>query len=120
MTYLIISALGILYLFGVLCPFQHCTVHITTGSWKGRGTYSSSEYCTVNCQLTASNYQLSHLRPCQELNPGLRGWRRECHHSATVAPALGIQFRLYCNDFFKWCVCLFAFKKILGCVILFL
>ena len=25
------------YLFGVLCHFQHCTRHITTGSWKGRG-----------------------------------------------------------------------------------
>ena len=25
------------YLFGVLCRFQHCTGHITTGSWKGRG-----------------------------------------------------------------------------------
>ena len=24
------------YLFGVLCRFQHCTGHITTGSWKGR------------------------------------------------------------------------------------
>ena len=26
-----------LYLFGVLCCFQYCTGHITTGSWKGRG-----------------------------------------------------------------------------------
>ena len=26
-----------IYLFGVLCRFQHCTGHITTGSWKGRG-----------------------------------------------------------------------------------
>ena len=34
----------------------------------------------------ASNYQLSHLRPCRESNPGLRGGRRECYHSATVAP----------------------------------
>ena len=49
-------------------------------------TYSLSGFCTVNCRLTASNYQLSHLRPCQEPNPGLRGGRRECYHSATVAP----------------------------------
>ena len=49
-------------------------------------TYSSLGFCTVNCQPTASNYQLSHLRPCRELNPGLRGGRRECYHSATVAP----------------------------------
>ena len=25
------------FLFGVLRRFQHCTGHITTGSWKGRG-----------------------------------------------------------------------------------
>ena len=24
-----------IYLFGVLRRFQHCTGHITTGSWKG-------------------------------------------------------------------------------------
>ena len=30
------ESLGI-YLFGVLHRFQHCTGHITTGSWKGRG-----------------------------------------------------------------------------------
>ena len=26
-----------IYLIGVLRRFQHCTGHITTGSWKGRG-----------------------------------------------------------------------------------
>ena len=26
-----------IYLFGILRHFQHCTGHITTGSWKGRG-----------------------------------------------------------------------------------
>ena len=26
-----------IYLFWVLCRFQHCTGHITKGSWKGRG-----------------------------------------------------------------------------------
>ena len=143
-----------IYLFGVLRRFQHCTGHITTGSWKGRGnqylqfvrvlycnlptdgkqlpafpleavprikprpqrcearvlplchrgpsvclfvylfiylgfyvafntvqvisrwvvgraeetsTYSSSGFCTVNCQPTASNYQLSHFRPCRKI-----------------------------------------------------
>ena len=33
----------------------------------------------------ASNYQLSHSRWSRELNPGLRGGRRECYHSATMA-----------------------------------
>ena len=66
------------------------TVRVISRRVVGRAeetsTYSSSEFCTVNCQPTASNYQLSHLRPCREPNPGLRGGRRECNHSATVAP----------------------------------
>ena len=33
---LIISPRGLVCLFGVLRRFQHCTGHITTGSWKGR------------------------------------------------------------------------------------
>ena len=49
-------------------------------------TSSLLGFCTVNCRPTASNYQLSHLRPCREPNPGLRGGRRECSHSTTVAP----------------------------------
>ena len=28
---------GFFCLFGFLRRFQHCTGHITTGSWKGRG-----------------------------------------------------------------------------------
>ena len=35
----------------------------------------SSGFCTVNCRPTTSNYQLSHLRPSREPNPGLRGGR---------------------------------------------
>ena len=78
-----------IYLFGVLRRFQHCTGHITKGSWKGRGNQYIQfirGFCTVNCRPTASNYQLSHLRLCRESNPGLRGGRRECYHSATMAP----------------------------------
>ena len=57
------------------------------GKAEETSIYSLSGLCTVNCRPTASNYQLSHLRPCQEPNPGLRGGRRECYHSATVAPS---------------------------------
>ena len=77
---------------GVLCRFQHCTGHITMGSWRGRGNqYSSLGLCTVNCRPVASNYQLSHLRPYREPNPSLRGGRRECYYSATMAPGSGIE-----------------------------
>ena len=56
------------------------------GMAEETSTYSWSRFCTVNCRPTGSNYQLSHLRPCREPNPGLRGGRQECYHSATVAP----------------------------------
>ena len=52
------------------------------GKAEETSIYSSSGFCTVNCRPTASNYQLSHLRPCREPNPGLRDGRRVlplCH-----------------------------------------
>ena len=58
------------------------------GRAEETSTYSLLGFCTVNCRPTVSNYQLSHLRPCREPKPGLRGGRRECYHSATVAPVL--------------------------------
>ena len=61
--------LFIFYLFGALRRFQNCTRHITTGSWKGRGNqYIQLGFCTVNCRPTASNYQLSHMRPSWKPN----------------------------------------------------
>ena len=56
------------------------------GRAEEASTYSLLGFCTVNCRPTARNYQLSHMRPCRESNPGLRGGRQECYHSATVAP----------------------------------
>ena len=81
------SYIYIYFLFEVLRRFQHCAGHITTGGRaEETSTYSWSRFCTVNCRPTASNYQLSHLRLCREPNPGLRGRRLECYHSATVVP----------------------------------
>ena len=37
LTLLKLLFFSLIYLFGVLRRFQHCTGHITTGSWKGRG-----------------------------------------------------------------------------------
>ena len=64
---------------------------LVVGRAEETSTYSSSGFCTVNCQPTASNYQLSHLRLCREPNPGHRGGRRECYHSATVVPQFTVQ-----------------------------
>ena len=62
------------------------TVQVISRRVVGRAeetsTYSSLGLCTVNCQPTASNYQLSHLRPSRGSNPGLRDGRRVlplCH-----------------------------------------
>ena len=77
-------------LFGVLRRFQHCTGHITTGSWKGRGN-QYIEFARVGyCKLPTNGKQLPAfpLEPVRGSNPGLRGGRRECYHSATVAPDL--------------------------------
>ena len=81
----------IVYLFvylGFYVAFN--TVQVISRRVVGRAeetsTYSSLGFCTVNCRPTASNYQLSHLRPWRGSNPSRRGGRRECYHSATVAP----------------------------------
>ena len=66
------------------------TVQVISRQVVGRAeetsTYSSSGFCTVNGQPTASNYQLPHLRPCRDPNPSIRAGRRECYHSATMPP----------------------------------
>ena len=80
-----------IYLFiylGFYVAFKTVQVisRLVVGRAEETSTYSLLGFCTVNCRPTASNYQLSHLRPCRESNPGLRGGRLECYHSATVAP----------------------------------
>ena len=61
------------YLFGVLRRFQQVISRRVVGRAEKTSTYSSLGLCTVNCRPTASNYQLSHLRPSRGSNPGLRG-----------------------------------------------
>ena len=52
-----ISSLFI-YLFGALRRFQHCTGHITTGSWKGRGNQYIQFARVVYCKLPTNGKQL--------------------------------------------------------------
>ena len=47
-----------LCLFGVLRRFQHCTGHITTGSWKGRGNQYIEFARVVYCKLPTNGKQL--------------------------------------------------------------
>ena len=45
-------------LFGVLRRFQHCTGHITMGSWKGRGNQYIEFARVVYCKLPTNGKQL--------------------------------------------------------------
>ena len=47
-----------IYLFGVLRRFQHCTGHITTGSWKGRGNQYIQFVKVLYCKLPTNGKQL--------------------------------------------------------------
>ena len=48
----------VIHLFGVLCRFQHCTGHITTGSWKGRGKQYIEFARVLYCKLPTNIKQL--------------------------------------------------------------
>ena len=45
-------------LFGVLRRFQHCTGHITMGSWKGRGNEYVQFVRVLYCKLPTNGEQL--------------------------------------------------------------
>ena len=46
------------YLFGVLHRFQHCTGHITMGSWKGRGNQYIEFVRVLYCKLLTNGKEL--------------------------------------------------------------
>ena len=85
------------YLFGVLRSFQHCTGHITPGSWKGRGNQYIQFIRVLYCKLPTNGKQLPAfpLEAVWESNPGLRGGRQECYHSVTVAPVMLFELLYY-------------------------
>ena len=53
----VVSAVFI-YLFGVLRRFQHCTGHIMTGSWKGRGNQYIQLVKVLYCKLPTNGKQV--------------------------------------------------------------
>ena len=55
---LYLARLRFVCLFGVLRRFQHCTGHITTGSWKGRGNQYIEFARVVYCKLPTNGKQL--------------------------------------------------------------
>ena len=66
-----------IYLFGGLRHFQHCTGHITTGSWKGRGNQYIQLVTVLYCKLATIGKQLPAfpLKAVPEPKPSLRGGR---------------------------------------------
>ena len=56
-----------IYLFRVLRHFQHCTGHIKTGSWEGRGNQYIQLIKLLYCKLQTNGKQL----PAFPLDVGL-------------------------------------------------
>ena len=60
------------YLYGVLRCFQHCTGHITMGSWKGRGDQYIQFVRVLYCKLPTNSKQLPAF-PLEGV-PGTEAW----------------------------------------------
>ena len=52
------NRVDLFYLFEVLGHFQHCTAHITTGSWKDRGNQYIQLVKVLYCKLLTKSKQL--------------------------------------------------------------
>ena len=76
-----------IYLFGVLRRFQHCTGHITTGSWKGRGNQYIEFARVVYCKLLTNGKQLPAfpLKAITGIEPRPQRWKARvlplCHRA---------------------------------------
>ena len=57
-SFIFVPAFLFIYLFGVLHCFQHCTGHITTGSWGGRGNQYIQFVRVLYCKLPTNSKQL--------------------------------------------------------------
>ena len=92
-----------IYLFGVLCRFQHCTGHVTTGSWKGRGNQYIQFVRVLYCKLPTNGKQLPAfpLDAVPGIEPQPQRWEARvlplCHrgpHTACVKQPLKI-YRIF-------------------------
>ena len=71
-------------LFGALHRFQHCTGHITTGSWKGRGNQYIQFVRVLYCKLPTNGKQLPAF-PLEAV-PGTEPWPQRWEASVTTLP----------------------------------
>ena len=78
-----------IYLFGVLRRFQHCTGHITTGSWKGRGNQYMQFVRVLYCKLPTNGKKLPAfpLEAMPGIEPRPHRWEERvlplCHRGPT-------------------------------------
>ena len=93
--------LKFIYLFGVLRHFQHCTGHITTGSWKGRGNQYIQFIRLLYCKLPTNGKQLPAfpLEAVPGTEPRPQRWEGRvlplCHHGPVDLFLNVVKYLLY-------------------------
>ena len=81
------------HLFGVLHCLQHCTGHITTGSWKGRGNQYIEFVRVLYCKLPTNSKQLPAfpLEAVPGTEPRPQRWEVRVLPLCHRGPALSVQ-----------------------------
>ena len=82
-----------IYLFGVLRRFQHCTGHITKGSWKGRGNQYIQFARVLYCKLPTNGKQLPAfpLKAMTGIEPRSQRWEARVLPLSHRGPRIDIQ-----------------------------
>ena len=92
-----------IYLFGVLRRFQHCTGHITTGSWKGRGNQYIEFVRDLYCKLPTNSKQLPAfpLEAVPGIEPRPQSWEARvlplCHRVPPTNRRLKLELVNLCH-----------------------
>ena len=108
------SSFGVtfIYLFGVLRRFQHCTGHITTGSWKGRGNQYIEFARVVYCKLPTNGKQLPAfpLKAVTAIEPRPQRWEARVLPLCHRGPSFGVTQR-HKTSRDKWMFCHFVTRS---------
>ena len=99
----------VFYLLGFLRRFQHCTGHITTGSWKGRGNQYIEFARVLYCKLPTNGKQLPAFphKALTGIEPRPQRWEARvlplCHHGPATniirVPSLRVILFIYMRYF---------------------
>ena len=110
---------GSICLFGVLRRFQHCTGHITTGSWKGRGNQYIEFARVVYCKLPTNGKQLPAfpLTAMMGIDPRPQRWEAKVLPLCHRGPCLVGQTRVI-KSMILWFLIIFHLLLLFGNVYL--